>query len=320
MIEAVIWIIVFVASLFVLIKASEHFTHSAEKIGLYFGLPIFIVGVTIVAVGTSLPELISSIFAVLAGSSEIVVGNVVGSNIANIFLILGIAAIISKKLRITPEIIRVDLPVLVVSAFLFTVMIFDGEFTVPEALLSIIGIIIYFCYIIGSQKRHKDVDIKQEMKSELNKKKELHPKTWIILFVSIFFIYIGAKYTIESVVQMSGIFNIGKDIIALGAVALGTSLPELVVSIVAAKKGKPEIAIGNILGSNIFNTFVVMGIPALFGILIIPKSILTFALPMMLVATLLFFFMSREKEITKWEGYFLLMFYVVFIGKILNLF
>jgi len=320
MLEVLIWIIVFAVSLFVLIKASDYFTHSAEKIGLYFGLPVFIIGVTIVAIGTSLPELISSIFAVLEGYSEIVVGNVVGSNIANIFLILGIAAIVSKKLRITYEIIHVDLPILVGSAFLFTVMIFDGVFTIPEALLSLIGISVYFFYILSSEKRHEDTDIKKEMKGELRKKKELDTKTWIILVVSTFFIYIGAKYTIESVIQLSGIFDIGTEIIALGVVALGTSLPELTVSIVAAKKGKPEIAVGNILGSNIFNTFVVMGVPALFGVLIIPQSILSFALPMMLVATLLFFFMTREKEVSKWEGYLLLLFYVFFIGKLFSLF
>ena len=320
MLEILIWIAVFVASLFVLIKASGYFTHSAEKIGLFFGLPIFIVGVTIVAIGTSLPELISSIFAVLRNSSEIVVGNVVGSNITNIFLILGIAAIVGKKLKITYELIHVDLPILVGSAFLFAAMIWDGVFTLPEALLSIVGIIIYFLYTINSEKRHEDVEIKKEMKEELRKKKKLDIKTIAILVVSAVFIFIGAKYTIESVIKLSEIFNLGKEIIAVSAVALGTSLPELAVSITAVRQGKPEIAVGNILGSNIFNTFVVMGVSAFFGALIIPQSILTFALPMMLIATLLFFFITQEKEVTKWEGYLLLLFYVFFIGKLFNLF
>ena len=320
MLEILIWIAVFVASLFVLIKASGYFTHSAEKIGLFFGLPVFIVGVTIVAIGTSLPELISSIFAVLRNSSEIVVGNVVGSNITNIFLILGIAAIVGKKLKITYELIHVDLPILVGSAFLFAAMIWDGVFTLPEALLSIVGIIIYFLYTINSEKRHEDVEIKKEMKEELRKKKKLDIKTIAILVVSAVFIFIGAKYTIESVIKLSEIFNLGKEIIAVSAVALGTSLPELAVSITAVRQGKPEIAVGNILGSNIFNTFVVMGVSAFFGALIIPQSILTFALPMMLIATLLFFFITQEKEVTKWEGYLLLLFYVFFIGKLFNLF
>ncbi|MCH8329738.1 MAG: calcium/sodium antiporter, partial [Nanoarchaeota archaeon] len=307
MVEILIWIAVFVASLFVLIKASDYFTDSAEKIGLFFGLPAFIVGVTIVAIGTSLPELISSIFAVLRNSSEIVVGNVIGSNITNIFLILGIAAIVGKKLKITYELTHVDLPILVGSAFLFAAMIWDGVFSLGEALLSIVGIIIYFLYTVNSEREYKDVEIKKEMKEELRKKKKLDIKTIAILVLSAVFIFIGARYTIESVIELSEIFNLGKEIIAVSAVALGTSLPELAVSITAVRKGKPEIAVGNILGSNIFNTFVVMGVSALFGVLIIPQSILTFALPMMLIATLMFFFITQTKEVTKWEGYLLLL-------------
>ena len=285
----IIWIIVFVASLFVLIKASHYFTDSAEKIGLFLGFPAFIVGVTIVSIGTSLPELISCIFAVIKNSSEIVAANVVGSNIANIFLVMGLVAIIGKKMKITYELAHVDLPILIGSAFLFALMIWDGILTLPEALLLIMGMVIYFLYIINSEKEHEDVEIKKEMKEELRRRKKLDLKTIIVLIVSVLFIYLGAKYTIESVIKLSEILNIGKELIAVSAVALGTSLPELAVSVVAARNGKPEIAIGNILGSNIFNTFVVMGISALFGVLIIPKTILSFGLPMMLIATLLFF-------------------------------
>ncbi|MFQ5887680.1 MAG: sodium:calcium antiporter [Candidatus Hydrothermarchaeales archaeon] len=101
---------------------------------------------------------------------------------------------------------------------------------------------------------------------------------------------------------------------------MGTSLPELTVSITAARVGKPEIAIGNVLGSNIFNSLAVMGISALFGTLLIPQSILTFALPLMLIATLLYLFITQDRQITKWEGWLLLLFYLFFIGKILNLF
>jgi len=320
MLDLLIWVVIFIVSLFVLIKAASYFTNSAEKIGLYFGISAFIVGVTIVSVGTSLPELVSSIIAVLKGSSEIVVGNVIGSNITNIFLILGIAAIVGKNLKITYEIIHVDLPILVGSAFLFGLTIWDGVLSLPEALLLIAGIIVYFLYIVNSQKEHKDIKIKEEMKGELRKSKKLDAKTIVIFIISAFFIYVSAKYTIESVIKISEMLSIGKEIIAASAVALGTSLPELTVSIIAAKKGKPEIAVGNVLGSNIFNTFVVMGVPALFGALIIPQNMIVFALPIMIIATLLFFFIAQEKEVTRWEGWMLLLFYVFFIGKLFNLF
>jgi cation:H+ antiporter len=318
MLPLLIWIIIFIASLLVLIKASDYFTGSAEKIGLYFGIPAFIVGVTIVAIGTSLPELVSSIFAVLKGSSEIVVGNVIGSNITNIFLILGIAAIIGKKIKITYEPIHVDLPLLVGSAFLLAVTIWDGIFTLPEAMLCIGCFVLYLLYTKNVEKKHEDVEIKK-MKGKL-KKRRLDWKTLVILVVSAFFIYLGAKYTVESVIKLSEILNVGKELIAISAVALGTSLPELMVTVSAARKGRPEMAVGNVLGSNIFNALAVMGIPALIGTLIIPSSILTFGLPMMLIATLLYFFITQDKEITKWEGWLLIIFYVFFIGKLFNLF
>lgn len=310
-----IWTLIFIVSLFVLIKASDYFTYSAEKIGLFFGLPAFIIGVTIVSVGTSLPELVSSIFAVLNDSSEMVVGNVVGSNITNIFLILGTAAVIGEKMQISYELIHVDLPLLMGSAFLLAITIWDGLFTLPEALLCLAAFILYLLYTISSETQQENIEIKAAKKTG-----KLDIKTLIILVVSTVFIYIGAKYTVESVVQLSEILNIGKEIIAISAVAFGTSLPELMVSVSAARKGKAEMAIGNILGSNIFNTLAVMAIPAFFGALIIPQDILTFGLPMMLIATVLYFVMTQDREITKWEGYMLIIFYVYFIGTLFNIF
>jgi cation:H+ antiporter len=314
-----IWIIVFILSFYVLIKASDYFTDSAEKIGLYFGLPAFIIGVTIVSIGTSLPELFTSIIAVFQGHSEMVIGNVVGSNITNICLVLGVVALLArKKIKLGYNLLSVDLPILIGSAFLLGLMVWDGNFTAIEGVICLVAFIIYVAYTITAEK--KDKQIQKDLKSELKKKEKFHWKNAWILILSAVAIYFGAKYVVESVIQISSVFSIGTEIIALSAVALGTSLPELVVSVVAARKGKPELAIGNILGSNIFNTFAVMGVPALFGVLIIPQTILSFAIPLMIITTLLYFFITQDKEITKWEGLLMLIFYVVFIGKLFNLF
>jgi cation:H+ antiporter len=319
--EILIWSLVFVLSLFVLLKASDYFTDSAEKIGIHFGIPAFIVGVTIVAIGTSLPELVSSIFAVIDGSSEIVIGNVVGSNITNIFLILGISAILSKKLKITFQLIHVDLPFIVGSAFLLGLAIWDGNFTFIEGILFLIGFGVYTFYLVNSEKERKSRKLSIILKEVgFNEKKKLGIKPILTLILSSVLIFFGAKYTIESVIALSELLNIGKELIAVSAVSLGTSLPELFVSINMAKKGKPEMAVGNVLGSNIFNTFAVMGIPAMFGTLIIPASILTLGLPIMIIASILYFFTIQEKEITQWEGWMFLIFYVFFIGKVFSLF
>lgn len=312
-----VWIIVFVVSLYVLIRASAYFTDAAESIGLAFGVPDFIVGVTIVAIGTSLPEIISSIFAVMRNSSEIVIGNVIGSNIANIFLVFGIAAVATKKLKIKYELLHIDLPLLMGSALFLAITIWDGAFTLFEALLALAGLAVYLLHAVSARKKRVDIEVKKELAGK-DQQKKLGIKTLLIFFLSSFFIYLGGKYTIEAVIGLSTILNIGKEVIAASVVALGTSLPELVVTITAARKGMPEIAIGNVLGSNVFNALAVMGIPALMTTIAIPQNIIFFGLPVMLIATLLFFFITQDQEITQWEGWLLIIFYVFFIGKLFN--
>jgi len=316
------WIAVFILSLFVLVKASDYFIDSAEKIGIFFGVPSFIIGVSIVALGTSLPELISSLFAVFKDSSEVVVGNVVGSNVANVFLVMGVAAVVGGRLTVTYELAYVDLPLLVGSAFLFAAMIWDGDFTLPEALLCVAGAVLYLGYSVSVKRKPQD-DATKRLSDATKRRSDAKKLGWkciIILVVSAFFIYLGAKYTIESVIRLSQILNIGKEVIAVSAIAFGTSVPELMVTVRAARKGKAELALGNVLGSNIYNVFAVMGISGLFGTLIIPPSILTLGLPMMLIATLLYFVMTQAKVMTKWEGFLLVMFYVLFVGKLFRLF
>ncbi|MFP4563930.1 MAG: calcium/sodium antiporter [Spirochaetia bacterium] len=304
-----LWLLVFLVSLAVLVKSSDFFITSSESIGLYFGLPAFIIGVVIVAVGTSLPELASSIVAVTEGSSEIVVGNVLGSNVTNICLVLGIAALVGKDFLVRYDLMRIDLPFMLGSAFLIFFMILDGRFSRPEALIVLAGLGIY---VINSLKS-------RDLTAEAEK---VRPRVfhWLGLFISPVFIYLGARYTVEAVIAVSEVAGIGSEVIALTAVALGTSLPELVVSVNAARRGKPEIAVGNIIGSNIFNSFAVMGIPGLIGTLSIPPNILAFAAPVSVGVGVLFLVVTMDRRVNPWIGGLLLLFYVFFIGKVFNLF
>lgn len=309
----IIWLIIFIVSLFVLIKASDFFTDAAEKIGISLGISPFLIGVTIVSVGTSLPELISSITAVYQNSSEIVFGNVMGSNIANIFLIIGTASLISSPLKILYELIHVDLPLFVGSAFLLGLTVLDSNFSINEAIICILGYVVYVFYTISSGK--------EEQQSETidTSQKSFPVKQIVIVIVSALFVFFGATYTIKSVTKISEILEIGKELIALSAVALGTSLPELIVTISAARKGNPEIAVGNVLGSNIFNSLIVMGIPRLTGKLEIPDDVLGSGLLVLLVGTILFFFVTQDKQVTRWEGLIFFIFYGWFIGNIFGL-
>jgi cation:H+ antiporter len=317
-----IWIGVLIIGLLVLVKASEYFTEAAEKLGLYFGMPHFIIGVTIVAFGTSMPELISSLYAALTGSSEIVAAEVVGSNITNILLVFGVVAIMARRFKITYEITRVDLPLLAGSAFFLILTLYDGKFTFPEGILAIAGAILFLLYATKTEKKLESIVPKSKLQlpgiNKITDIKKRQTSTIMILLVSTVFIYFGAKYSIDAVVELSGLFDIGKEIIAFSAVALGTSLPELAVSIQAVRKKNFEMAAGNVLGSNIFNSFAVMGIPALFTTLFVPNIIIVFGLPLMIAATLLFFFAAQDREITMWEGGLFIIFYILFIGKLIG--
>lgn len=302
--ELLLWGGVFILSLAALVKASDWFIGGAETIGKALGVPSFIIGVTIVAMGTSLPELASSIAAVYFGNSEIVVGNAIGSNITNILLVLGLVAVVGKQFEIKHDIMYIDIPMLIASSLLLWFVIYDLDVTLFDALVLVVGLVIFLIYTIkGNDKADENIE-----------REAISLKTYAIVAASGVLIYFSATYTVEAIGELSGLIGINTEIIALSLVALGTSLPEVIVSVSATRKGNPEIALGNILGSNVFNTFAVVGLPAFLGDINIPDSILTFSLPMMMAVTLLFAIMCISKRISQWEGYMLLLFYIVFIG------
>ncbi|MDD3178283.1 MAG: calcium/sodium antiporter [Candidatus ainarchaeum sp.] len=321
MFSLAVWIIVFLASLFLLIKSSDYFIDSAEKIGVYFGLPAFVIGIIIVSIGTSLPELISSIFSVLKGASEIGVGTVIGSNITNIFFVLGLTAVVYRKtIKINYNILSSDLPFLVATSFIVGIMLFNQTFTVLETIICLVLLVFYIYNIISSSRTSKDKELRKEFSDIENSKKKLNIlKTLFILILSCAGIYFGAKYVVDSILNISSILKIATDIIAISAVALGTSLPELVVTLQAIRKNKPEIAIGNVLGSNIFNLVGVIGITSLFGKIVVPSSLLTFGIPMLIVSTLIYFFVIQDNKLTYIEGFALLIFYIYFLGHIFGI-
>jgi cation:H+ antiporter len=308
------WIGILVVSMTVLVKASDYFTISAEKIGIFLGVPNFIIGITIVSIGTSLPEFLTSLAAAIVGSPEIVVGNVVGSNITNIFLGLGLLPIVIGFFKIGKKLISTDLPILIGSSFLLAVTCWDGKFTRFEALFCLAGFLVYMNYAL---EEHREFN--RNNSGNKQDREKLAQKTIIILFLSCLFLYLGAKYTVDAIIKISGILNIGTEIISASAIALGTSLPEIITSIVVIRKGKIDIAVGTLLGSNIFNAFAIMGVSGLVGTIAVPAGMLSFGIPMLILATLLYFFITLDQEITVWEGWLLIIFYVVYLTKLLKL-
>ncbi len=307
--DVLLFLGLFVVSLTVLLKASDWFVDSAEEIGLSLGISPFIIGVTIVAFGTSLPELAASVAAVLAGESELVISNVVGSNITNIALVLGLVAVIVKQIELEYNIWHIDMPYLWGSAFLLWFTLADGTFSLFEAILFLIGIVIFLAY---SFKGDSDGSEQQEDREKAS------AKAYILLVIGGVLVWLSAEYTITAIKKLSEIAGISSTVIGLSAMALGTSLPEVIVSLNAARKGKTSIAVGNVLGSNIFNTYIVMAVPSFFGPLIIPETVTDYFLPMMIAMTILFGIMANNKKITRWEGLVLLMFYALFMVQIFN--
>ncbi|HMO78720.1 MAG TPA: calcium/sodium antiporter [Candidatus Paceibacterota bacterium] len=313
-----IWALVFLVSLFMLVKGADFLLSSAEKIGLAIGLSPFIVGVTIIAMGTSLPELVSSAVAVFQGFPEIVAANAIGSNIANILLIVGISSILARRLSVSKDLIDLDLPLIAIATAIFFVVASDAQITFFESVFLLITFIAY----LGFSLVYKDDEADEE--HELEALKASRPKIVFndifILIIGLVGLSIGSHYLIESVVNLSEMLQIGVGVITITAVAIGTSLPELLVSGKAALRHQSEMALGNIFGSNIFNILVVVGLPGLFGTIILDTQTLTVGLPMLIIATILFVFSGISRRIHVQEGSLFLLLYIIFMAKLFNLF
>lgn len=328
-------VVLFVVSLVVLLKASDMFTSATARIGLAFGVSPFIIGATIVAGGTSLPELVSSVLGVVRGASAIVLGNAVGSNIANIFIVLGIAAMVGERIRIERELMRVDLPILVASAVFLLIAIWNSTFVWYEGLLAIVLLGVYVHFTLSRPARLDDtveelveenvptvVAVSGRTEAELEDaaaRAEADFKTYGTLLVSLILVFVAADGIVRSIIGIAGGLGIGTEIVAITAVGIGTSLPEITVSVAAVQRSEPEIAVGNVLGSNMFNSLAVVGVPSLLGPLAIPSNVRSFALPVMIAATILYYFITQDREITRWEGAGLLILYGVFLVNLLQL-
>ena len=308
MIDVLAWLVVFAIGLFSLIKSSDWFVEYSEKLGISLGIPHFVLGLTVVAVGTSLPELAASIIAVLRGSTEVVVSNVVGSNIANVFLILGVVSIFSSRTKFNFKMSKIDLAVFLVSAVFLALTIMDGLFVFEEGVVMLLILAAYLYYRFLNPSNKRDVSS--------GNKKPFRFKDAFFLVGSSVVIYFGASYSIEALLKLSKIVGISTEVLTVAVLSVGTSLPEMVVSVKSAIKGKTDLAFGNVLGSNVFNVLVVMSVPALIAELKVPGQIILVALPVMLAATAIFIVISKLKRINRWEGFVLLIIYAGFLLKI----
>ncbi len=331
----IFWILIFIASLTLLIKGADWFVESSERIGLALKISPFIIGVTIVAVGTSFPELASSLAAIFKEASEIVAANVIGSNIANILLIVGLSAVVARRLAVRRSLIDIDLPLLASTTVLFGFILWDGKVNWQEGFLLLIAFLVYLFYTISQRGVEPEKPLPEEivpgeivevLPSRIERRRvqksveKLNLKVFLFLMAGALCLIVGANYLIDSVLKLAEILKIGVSIITILGVAVGTSLPELAVSVRAAAQKKYEISLGNIFGSNIFNLLVVMGLPAMIKPLLVDTITFKIGFPFMVIATILLVISGITRRISIWEGAMFLLIYILFVVKLFGLF
>lgn len=298
----VFWIFVFLLSLGLLIFSAELFVERSKELGKNLGLSTFLIGLVIVSIGTTLPELASAIYATLKGNSEIVIPTIIGSVSTNIFLVIGTVGLLFGTKYIYKSSLKTDLWMLAIVVCLFVLFIIDGNFSLLEAFLCAI---IYIVYSIYQYKLSKPTKVDTHIKSNS------YLCIFLILIYSIL-IYVGSKYVVDSMLNIARIIGVFPEVIAITVIALGTSLTELVVGIISVKKGHLDIAVANIIGASIIDILIVSSFARFFGFVIVPTHIFKVAIPMLGLALISFIYVIIDKKLTKKEGLVLLTFYVIF--------
>ena len=259
-----------------LFYGADWIVKGGSQLAKYFGLSTIVIGLTVVAFGTSLPELVVSLAAALEGSPTIAIGNVVGSNIANVGLVLGLSSLVFPiTIKFTQ--VKIDLGIYMVVCLLFTYFCMDGEIIRMEGLILFACIIAYTWFAITHPAKKKDPEIDQ-----INPNVPLSKLLLLILF-GILLLSIGANIFITGAIDIARYFGVSEIVIGMTIVALGTSLPELATSVIAAFRKESAISIGNIIGSNLFNLLSVIGLVSVISPLESPVEILHFEIPYMVV-------------------------------------
>ena len=301
--------------LVMLFIGAEGLIRGSSNLALRMGITPLVVGLTVVAFGTSTPELVVSLKAAIIGNSSISLGNVIGSNIANIALILGVGALV-RPLNIHAKVIMREIPIMIGLSILLIIFLLDGELAFVEGLIFVIGIVVYIVVNIKLARNEKSVEISSEFEEGL-KSKLGTPISVVLIVIGLALLVVGANLFVQSAVAIAKIFEVNDAVIGLTIVAIGTSLPELITSVVASYKKESDIAVGNVVGSNIFNILAILGITSL----IIPISsagIGYIDLGMMLLTAILLLPLSRTSfSITRLEGAFLLLGYAGYIYYLL---
>ncbi len=308
--DLLIQFLILAAGFVMLIKGADWFVDGASGIAAKFGIPQLVIGLTIVAMGTSAPEAAVSISAAFSGNADITIGNIVGSNILNIFIILGISSVITT-LAVAKSTIKYEIPFMTAITLLLLLLGLDGEIGLIDGIILIAAFALYMFYLFRMAKNNKE---EQDAESE---KKMGIAKAIIFTIIGLALIVLGSNVTVDAATKIAEAFGVSERFIGLTIVALGTSLPELFTSVSAARKGNADIAIGNIVGSNIFNILFVVGISSVIIPVPFVSNFIFDTIVAAIAALMLLVCCLKTKTLKRWAGVLMLISYAAYFVCIL---
>ncbi|NQZ84706.1 MAG: sodium:calcium antiporter [Nanoarchaeales archaeon] len=307
--ELILYISVFLVGFYMISKAADYFVDEAANIGTKHGMSKLMIGLTIVAIGTSLPEMITSLGAILftPNYSEFIIGTTLGSNITNILLAFGLFLIIAKKFTIKKDELF-NIIALIGTSIVFIIFILFGFVSYVA-----IALVIFYTYYILYQKKYQKLEIEEIEEKYVDKTKHSSKKSYIIIALSFIGLFIGAKLTILGIENIGSILSIPSAYLNLVVVSIATSLPEIGVTIASAKRKEYLMAIGNIVGTNIMNVCLIIGTSGFFGNYLVQTDLYLSSIVIFSIATLLFSFLIYRKKFTPVFGYIFIILYVLYV-------
>lgn len=310
--QLLLQIVLLVAGFALLIKGADWFVDGSSSVAARFGIPQLVIGLTIVAMGTSAPEAAVSISAAFSGNADITIGNIVGSNILNILIILGLSSVI-VPIAVAKSTVRYEIPFMILITGLLLLLGYDGQLGIIDGILFLVFFAAYLTYLFLMAKKDKNAQQEDEGIKQLGVAKSI-----IFIVIGLAMIILGSNVTVDAASKIAEMFGMDERFIGLTVVALGTSLPELFTSVSAARKGNADIAIGNIVGSNIFNILFICGISAL--IIPIPfASNFIFDVIIAIAAAVMLMLCSiiGKHKLHRWAGVVMLLSYAAYFAVIL---
>ncbi|CAN5894751.1 calcium/sodium antiporter [soil metagenome] len=311
-------LVLFIAGIVLLISGAELLVRGASRLAVSIGITPLIVGLTVVAFGTGSPELAVGVQASLAGQADITIGNVVGSNIFNVLLILGISSLVAP-LVVSQQLVRLDVPIMIVVTLALLMMSLDGVIDRADGIVLVLASIGYTIVLIRISRRETAM-VKNEYDiaygAAPGKTVRRWPMHMLLVVTGLALLVIGAEWLVDGAVTIASALGVSELVIGLTVIAAGTSLPEVATSIIAGLRGERDIAVGNVVGSNLFNILVVVGCTALIapgGLTVAPAAI-NFDMPVMLAAAVLclpIFFVNYR--IGRWQGALFLSYYIFYM-------